>query len=148
MTLNEVLLRHNFITKVPLRSGNAELPKELKVKLMTMRIELSKFQKNLDEDAQEVIKELKSEEFEQLSQKENKTDEDNKKLEELVEQINDEYNAFLIEKGKEEVTFNKKFTDEDYAEIVNIMPGDDLDINGTKIPAADFLEVFYTLFVE
>lgn len=148
MTLNELLLRHNFITKIPLKSESGELSKETKVKLMTMRIELSKIHKNFDEDAQEAVKQLKPESFDELAQKADKTEAETAELEAQTKKINEEYNAFLIEKGKEELPFDKKFTEDEYMEIVNVMPGDDIDINGSEIPAADFLEVIFSLFVE
>ena len=68
MTLNEVLIRHNFITKLLLKDGNSELTKELKVKIMGMRIALSKFRNQFDTDTQEAIKGLKPENFDALAQ--------------------------------------------------------------------------------
>ena len=51
MTFNEVLIRHNFITKLLLKDGNSQLTKELKVKITGMRIALSKFINQFDTDA-------------------------------------------------------------------------------------------------
>lgn len=147
MTLNELLLRHNFIAKVPLKSTSGELSKAAKVKLMGMRIELSKIRKEFDDDAQEAVKGFKPEGFDELYQKEDKTETETKELEMLSQQVNDDYSAFLIEKGKEEIDFDKRFTEDEYMEIVDVMPGDDVDINGSKLPAADFLEVLFSLFV-
>ena len=49
MTTNEAIARYNFISKVLLKNGNDELSKEMKVKVMSMRIELSKINKQFDE---------------------------------------------------------------------------------------------------
>ena len=42
MTTNEALIRHNFMSKVILKSGEKELSKSLKVKVMQIRIKLAK----------------------------------------------------------------------------------------------------------
>lgn len=147
MTLNEALARQTFITKVPLRYEDKELSKETKAKVMSIRIELGKLRRMLDEDLQEVVKDLKPVWFDELLTKEVKTDEESKRLEEATAKINEEYNAFVNESGKGNVEFSRVLTEDEYMEIVDIMPSDDIDINGVKINVADFLEVLYSLFV-
>ena len=147
MTLNEVLIRHNFITKLLLKDGNSELTKELKVKIMGMRIALSKFRNQFDADAQEAIKGLKPENFDALAQKQDRTPEEEKELKEMSDKLTEEYNAFVIAKGNEIVSFDKKFTEEEFGEIMEVNADNDVEINGNKLNAADFLEVIYGLFV-
>ena len=148
MTLNELMLRHNFITKVILRDGDKELSKDLKVKIMGMRIELGKIRKQLEEDMQEAIKGFTPDGYMELIQKVDKSDEDNAQIEAWNKQINDEYNAYVDKRGKEEVQVLAKLTDEDFNEIVDVNAGNDVEINGAKIQAPDFLEVLYSLFIE
>ena len=76
MTLNEVLARQNFINQLVLKNGENELPKELKVKLMGMRIKLNKIRNQHDEDSKEAVKGLKPDNFDALYQKEDKTEEE------------------------------------------------------------------------
>lgn len=148
MTLNEVLIRQNFVTKILLKDGKNELTKNLKVKVMNMRIALNKVRTQFDADVQEAIKELKPDGFDELSQKQDRSEEEENLLKEQTDKINDEYNAFVIEKGKEEVVFDKTFTEEEFEQIVEVNADNDVDINGNKLQAADFLEVIYSLFVE
>ena len=147
MTLNEVLIRHNFITKLLLKDGNSELTKELKVKIMGMRIALSKFRNQFDQDAQEAIQGLKPSNFDALAQKQDRTPEEEKELKEMSDKLTEEYNAFVIAKGNELVSFDKKFTEEEFGEIMEVNADNDVEINGNKLNAADFLEVIYGLFV-
>ena len=147
MTLNEVLIRHNFITKLLLKDGNSELTKELKVKIMGMRIALSKFRNQFDQDAQEAIQGFKPSDFDVLAQKQDKTPEEEKELKEMSDKLTEEYNAFVIAKGNELVSFDKKFTEEEFGEIMEVNADNDVEINGNKLNAADFLEVIYGLFV-
>ena len=147
MTLNEVLIRHNFITKLLLKDGNSELNKELKVKIMGMRIALSKFRNQFDQDAQEAIQGFKPSNFDALAQKQDRTPEEEKELKEMSDKLTEEYNAFVIAKGNELVSFDKKFTEEEFGEIMEVNADNDVEINGNKLNAADFLEVIYGLFV-
>jgi hypothetical protein len=147
MTVNEMMVKHNFITKVLLRDGDKELSKDLKVKLMSMRIELGKVRKQLEEDLQEAVKELTPKGYQELIMKEGKTEEDKAQVEAWNKQINEEYNAYVDKRGKEEVQIDTTLSEDEFAQIIEVNAGNDVEINGTKLNAADFLEVLYSLFV-
>lgn len=142
-----MMIKHNFITKVLLRDGDKELSKDLKVRLMSMRIELGKVRKQLEEDLQEAVKELTPKSYQELIMKENKTEEDKAQVEAWNKQINEEYNAYVDKRGKEEVQIDTTLSEDDFAQIIEVNAGNDVEINGTKLNAADFLEVLYSLFV-
>ena len=142
-----MMIKHNFITKVLLRDGDKELSKDLKVRLMSMRIELGKVRKQLEEDLQEAVKELTPKGYQELIMKENKTEEDKAQVEAWNKQINEEYNAYVDKRGKEEVQIDTTLSEDDFAQIIEVNAGNDVKINGTKLNAADFLEVLYSLFV-
>jgi hypothetical protein len=149
MTTNEVLAKHNFITKVAFKDGDSQLSKDLKVKIMAMRIEYGKVRKSFDADIQEFTKELIPAEFTELQQKTDRTEEEDKRLKELTDQINEEYNAYVAKRGQEEVTINHAtLTEDEYNEIVEVNAGNDVEINGQHVDSADFLEILYSLFVE
>lgn len=61
---------------------------------------------------------------------------------------NEELLAFDLELRKKEYTFEKSITIDEYNEILEIMPADDVDIKGQPMKSVDFLEVLYTFFVE
>lgn len=142
-----MMVKHNFITKVLLRDGDKELSKDLKVKLMSMRIELGKVRKQLEEDLQEAVKELTPKGYQELIIKEDKTEEDKAQVEAWNKQINEEYNAYVDKRGKEEVQIDTTLSEDEFAQIIEVNAGNDVEINGTKLNAADFLEVLYSLFV-
>lgn len=142
-----MMIKHNFITKVLLRDGDKELSKDLKVRLMSMRIELGKVRKQLEEDLQEAVKELTPKGYQELIMKEDKTEEDKAQVEAWNKQINEEYNAYVDKRGKEEVQIDTTLSEDDFAQIIEVNAGNDVEINGTKLNAADFLEVLYSLFV-
>lgn len=149
MTTNEVLTRHNFVSKLLLKDGDKELSRDLKVKVMGMRIEYGKIRKQFDEDVQEFVKGLNSDKLTELQQKGDRTEAEEKELQELTDKLNGDYRAYVESRLKEEVTVSdKKFTEDDYAELVEVNAGNDVEINGTKLQATDFLEILYTLFFD
>lgn len=149
MILNEVLTRQNIISKIELKEGNKELPKELKVRIMRIRLAYNKVKKTFDEDVKEFVEQLTTDEYKELAQKQNRTEEEEKKYNELNTQINSDYIEFVNQKGLEEVkeTFDDKLNEDEYAEILDVNSGNDVEINGVKIKAADLMEIFYELFV-
>lgn len=148
MTTNEALVKQNFLSKVLLKNGNDELSKGLKVKVMQMRIKLAKVRKEFDEDVQEAIKGFTPEGYAEMIQKKDKTEQESKQVEDWNKQIQEEYNEFVIKRGQDEVTIETKLTEDEYSEIVEVNADNNVEINGQKINAADFLEILYTLFVE
>ena len=149
MTTNEVLTRHNFVSKLLLKDGDKELNRDLKVKVMGMRIEYGKIRKQFDEDVQEFVKGLNSDKLTELQQKGDRTEAEEKELQELTDKLNGDYRAYVDSRLKEDVAVSdKKFTEDDYAELVEVNAGNDVEINGTKLQATDFLEILYTLFFE
>lgn len=149
MTLNDVLTKQNVITKILLENGEKELSKESKVKVMRIRMAYSKIKKGFDADLQEFTEQLMTEEIKTLSSKE-RNEEEEARFQELNSKINLEYQEYLIQKGNEEITnkIEDTFSESEYEDIVDINSGNDVEINGNKIKAVDFLEIVYDLFVK
>ena len=150
MILNELLTKQNVITKVLLKDGDKELPKALKVKIMRMRMAYNKIKQQFDSDVQEFTKELIPEELQTLANKEDRTEEENARFEELNNKVNSEYQEFLIQKGNEEITesIDDTFSFDEYSDLLDVNSGNDVEINGNQIKAADFMEVVMGLFVK
>ena len=150
MTLNDVLTKQNVITKIVLKDGDKELPKELKVKIMRIRMAYNKIKKQFDSDAQEFANQIITDELRELSEKSNRTPEEDARFNELNNKINSEYQEYLIQKGLEEVSDmpDDTFSLDEYSDVLDVNSGNNVEINGNKILAADFLEIVYDLFVK
>lgn len=151
MTTNEILTKQNFVTKLLLKNGNSELSKSLKIKVMAMRIEYAKVRKQFDADVQEFVNALSTDRFRELQgiPEVDRTEEQKTELQEITSKINADYTAYVTQRGKDEVICaDKKFTNDEFAEIMEVNADNDVEINGIKLAAADFLEILYTLFVE
>ena len=150
MILNDVLTKQNVITKILLANGDKELSKELKVKIMRIRMSYNKIKKQFDEDTQEFSKQIVSDELRELANKTDRTEEEETKFNELNAKANSEYQEYLVQKGNEEIkdTTEDTFTENEYWDILDINSEGEYEINGQKIKAADLMEVFYDIFVK
>ena len=149
MTLNDVLTKQNLLTKILLANDGKELSKELKVKIMRVRLAYNKIKKQFDEDTQEFSKQIVSDELRDLASKTKRTPEQEIKFNELNSKANSEYQEYLIQKGNEEIkeTPNDLFTEDEYFDILDLNSEGEYEINGQKVKATDLMEVFYDLFV-
>ena len=98
-------------------------------------------------NAKEAVKGFKPSNFDELAQKAGRSVEEDADLKAMTDKLNEEYNMFITEKGNELVTFDKKFTEEEFENIMEVNADNDVEINGNKLNAADFLEVIHGLFV-
>lgn len=151
MTTNEILAMQNYLTKIVLKNGNSELSKDLKVKVMKMRIEMSKIRKAFDEDLKQFMDELISDRFKELRDKpeDERTEEEKKEFEQLIAKANSDYEVYIRQRSQDEVTLNTcTFTEDEFNEILEVNSDIEAEINGIKMSAADILEAVYVLFVK
>ena len=150
MTLNDVLTKQNVITKIILKDGDKELPKELKVKIMRIRMAYNKIKKQFDDDTQEFTNQIISDELRELANKSERTPEEEARFNKLNDKTNSEYQEYLIQKGLEEVkdTPDDVITMEEYSDILDVNSGNDVEINGNSVKAADLMEIVFDLFVK
>lgn len=149
MILNDLLTRQNVFSKIALQDGDKELPKVLKVKVMRIRMAYAKIKKAFEEEVQEFTKELITDEFQALGMNSERTESEQARYDELVNKFNSEYQEFMTQKGLEEVAdIDDSLTMEEYSDILDVNSGIEVEINGHKVPAADFMEVVMDLFVK
>ena len=150
MTLNDVLTKQNVITKIILKDGDKELSKELKVKIMRIRMAYNKIKKQFDDDTQEFTNQIISDELRELANKSERTLEEEARFNEHNDKTNSEYQEYLIQKGLEEVkdTPDDVITMEEYSDILDVNSGNDVEINGNSVKAADLMEIVFDLFVK
>ena len=151
MTTNEILAMQNYLTKIVLKNGDSELSKDLKVKVMKMRIEMSKIRKAFDEDLKQFMDELISDRFKELRDKpeDERTEDEKKELEHIIAKANSDYEVYIRKRSQDEVTLNTcTFTEDEFNEILEVNSDIEAEINGIKMSAADILEAVYVLFVK
>ena len=148
MTLNEALIRQTFIIHLIVKDDKSELSKNLKVKIMNMRVVLNRLRAEFEDACVKKIEELQSEEFKELAQIQNKSSEEESRFQLSLDKLNADYDDFVIAKGLSQVSFDAKFTWEEYEDIIEVNAGINPEIDGKILNALDFLEIIYNLFVE
>lgn len=137
ININEILMKSSFVKEIKI---NQNFPLELKLKIFYFIIFTNKIRKDFDECCQEFIKKLKPNNFERLKGIE---------LENITKTIIEEYNLFLIEKGKEKINFfNLEFNEEEFSYILDSNCDRDIILNDNKLKAMEFLQIIYSLFVD
>jgi len=149
MTTNDAIIRYNFISKVAFKDGDATLSKELKIKVMSMRIEFGKINKVFEEDVQEFTKGILEDRFNELQNKPERTDEENKEFNDLINKYNGETNEYINKRALDPVEVNEyELSEDEFAEIMETNAEKDITINGQTLNAPDFLEAIHDLFVK
>lgn len=149
MILNDVLTKQNLITKIKLENGDKALPKALKVKIMRIRMAYNKIKQQFEADVQEFTQDLISKDMQAVIDKTDKTEEDLLLINSFETKINAEYQEFILQKGNEKVTLtlDDSFNLDEYSDILDINSGNHVLLNETEISAEDFMEAFYSFFV-
>ena len=110
----------------------------------------NKIKKQFDEDTQEFTNQIISDELRDLANKTDRTPEEDVRFNEMNAKTNAEYQEYLVQKGLEEVsdTPEDSITMDEYSDILAINSGNDVEINGNTIKAADLMEIVLDLFVK
>ena len=106
---------------------------------------MNKIRNQYDEDSKEAVRDLNQKVL-TLHKKQDKTEEEHNLYNEMYQKLVDEHNAFLVEKSKEEVEFDRNFTEDEFNELVYVN-SDSVKINDVELSAEDFLEIVYSLTV-
>ena len=149
MTTNDAIIRHNFISKVIFKDGDTALSKDLKIKIMSMRIEYGKIHKIFDSDVQEFTQGIMEDRFKELQSKGDRNEEEEKEFNDYINKYNGETNEYINKRALDEVEVNEyEFSEEEFAEIMETNAEKDVTINNQTLKAPDFLEAIHELFVK
>ncbi len=150
MTLNNIISKYNLIIPLKFEHNQKEFSKDLKLKIIKMKIEYGKYKKALDNDITEFAEGIISERYKFLTSAQFKTEEETKELSELQISYQKDINDYMASRAREiiENVNDWKISESEYEEIVDINATNDVEINGIQIPALDYLELIYNLLVE
>lgn len=149
MKNNEIINRYNILSAIQLVNDNDVLSSPLKVKIISERIKSSKLVDSIKSDIQKFVEGLIDDNIKELANKQDKTEEDIKKLTEFEKDLQEQQRMYIYNREQEEaVDFSEfYFTEDEYYEIVSVN-SKDVVINGNEVKLADFLEYLYKEFVK
>ena len=149
MTINNAVLRYNLIFVMKFIDGEYSLSRELKIKLIRLKLDLEKIRDEFVSFQQKAMEEIKTQEYEELLNKENKTPEEVKHLEEVTAELNEELGKLIQEKSNEMVNV-KSFdylTEEEFNQILSVNVENNPTINGSKLDFDTYIELIYKNFL-
>lgn len=152
MTVKDLLTKLNVLNALTVVNGDKELSKELKVKIVRLRMAYNKVKQQLDSEFQEFADTLLSEEEKTIQRKEinDRTSEEVEKIQKAVDRANAEYSEYLQQKMHDDLPgkYDDSFTEDDFEAIVDLNLGKDVEINNQKVTSEELVEAFYILFVD
>lgn len=149
MTINNAVLRYNLIFVMKFIDGEYSLSRELKIKLIRLKLDLEKIRDEFVSFQQKAMEEIKTQEYEELLNKENKTPEEVKHLEEVTAELNEELGKLIQEKSNEMVNV-KSFdylTEDEFNQILSVNVENNPIINGSKLDFDTYIELIYKNFL-
>lgn len=149
MTINNAVLRYNLISVMKFIDGEYSLSRELKIKLIRLKLDLEKIRDEFVSFQQKAMEEIKTQEYEELLNKENKTPEEVKHLEEITAELNEELGKLIQEKSNEMVNV-KSFdylTEDEFNQILSVNVENNPTINGSKLDFDTYIELIYKNFL-
>lgn len=151
MTLNDALIRHNILSSLKYKDGDYSLPRELKIKLIKLKIALEKQFNEFNSYQEKCLNEVKTDEYNTLVaiEEDKRTEEQKARLEELVNTLNQEMNELLFNKTMEKVEIPEfsYLTEEEFNSVLEVNIENEVIINGTKLDGGAYVDLIHQAFV-
>lgn len=120
---------NNSVLSLPFANGEKELPREVKIRIMKLRIELDDLLESVRKYAARCIEELG---------KEKSGDEEKQKA----------FTSLMESKYRETVTLpDIVFSDAEFEDMIDVCASGSALINGNTVPRADILQLIHKYFV-
>lgn len=173
LSYNRIFQKEGLISRVPLKAGEKELPKDVKARVVILSITLKELVDRFEKAAGEALEKLKPQGFDERARtyyllkkadespgeltweekekvKEAKKEFDKKAFDKEYKKLDEDYRAFRKEKGEEETEADlKNLSESDFAEILDLMFDCEVDFgNGYKLAGVVFMQEFYREFVK
>lgn len=149
MSINDALIRYNLLNNVKYVDEDYSLSRELKVKLIRLKLDLEKTYNDFNTFQQKALEEVKTPRYNELLANENRSDEENAELQTVINEINEDLNKIVLKKAEEEVNVNFTYlTNDEYNEFLSVNINNEVTINGVKLSAEEYVSLFYHKFVK
>ena len=150
MTINNAVLRYNLLSVMRFIDGEYSLSRDLKIKLIRLKLDLEKIRDDFVSFQQKAMEEIKTAEYEELLHKEEKTAEEVQHLEEITAELNEELGKLIQEKSNEMIdvkSFNY-LTDDEFNQILSVNVENNPTINGSQLNFDTYIELIYKIFLK
>lgn len=144
-SLNDILLKYHVINSLIYVDGEYSVSRELKIKLIRYKFNFQKYFNEFNETQNKYSEEVKTKEYNELISKENRTEKENQKLQEIINNINQEYNSLIAQKLSEqiEIDWYTPLTEDEFNELLEVNIEHIVNINGTQLSGTEFVSLIH-----
>lgn len=147
-SINNAVLKYNLLNCLKYSDESYNISRELKVKLIRMKLDFEKVYKEFNQFQQQALEEVKTDRYKYLVDKKDRTEEEEKEAVALLKELNEDLHKIVREKSLETVTVNFNHLNEDeFNEILLVNVNNNVRINGMDIPSEEYIELFHNEFV-
>jgi sulfatase maturation enzyme AslB (radical SAM superfamily) len=152
MNNNEFEAKRNFLKAVHLKNESKELSKDLKVKIVRLRLTYNELHNEIAHKINTYVDNLVSDEIRELHNKkeEELTEEEKQKVIEASNVYSKAYGDYLKKISEEESSYKGDdiFTEDEFNDIIDINACEEFEVAGQKLSLEDFMQAFHSLFVK
>ena len=152
MSINEAIMRYNLLTPLKYKDGDYSLSRDLKIRLIKLKIELDKVFNDFNAYQEKCIEAVKTDEYNKLIEipENDRTKEQNEKLDEIVRNLNDEMNELLSKKSQEMIQVNAfdYLSEDEFEQVLEVNVDNEVTINGNTIDGATYISLLHQGFTK
>lgn len=145
LTLNNILLKYHLINSLLFVDGEYSVSRELKIKLIRYKFNFQKYFNEFNEIQQKYSEEVQTDEYKELVNTQVRTEEQDKRLTEVLNSINGEYNSLINEKLNEEIELDwyTPLTEDEFNQLLEVNVEHSVNINGTQLSGDQFVSLIH-----
>lgn len=145
LRLNNILLKYHLINSLLFVDGEYSVSRELKIKLIRYKFNFQKYFNEFNEIQQKYSEEVQTDEYKELVNTQVRTEEQDKRLTEVLNSINGEYNSLINEKLNEEIELDwyTPLTEDEFNQLLEVNVEHSVNINGTQLTGDQFVSLIH-----
>jgi hypothetical protein len=145
LRLNNILLKYHLINSLLFVDGEYSVSRELKIKLIRYKFNFQKYFNEFNEIQQKYSEEVQTDEYKELVNTQVRTEEQDKRLTEVLNSINGEYNSLINEKLNEEIELDwyTPLTEDEFNQLLEVNVEHSVNINGTQLSGDQFVSLIH-----
>lgn len=148
LSINSAVLKYNLLNCLKYSDETYNVPRELKVRLIRMKLDLEKIYKEFNLFQQQALEEIKTDRYKYLVDKKDRTPEEEKEVNDLMKELNEDLHKIVREKSLDKVNVNFNYlTEDEFNDILLVNVNNNVRINGMDIASEEYIELFHNEFV-
>lgn len=151
MTINDALVRYNILASLKYKDGDYSLPRELKIKLIKLKLTFEKYYNDFNAYQEKCLEEVKTDEYNTLVaiEEDKRTEEQKERIADVVNTLNAEMNELLFAKTMEQIDVPEfeYLTEDEFNFVLEVNIENEVNINGTQLDGGAYVDLIHQAFL-